>query len=375
VNVVLVDGDAPWVRAVFSAMPNEVAVHAVRPRGPAAAARQPLALLRGWGETGPRWFEKAMLAPSWSKAPRLTSASVAATVGRRLAALRNDAVVVFTLPYYSRLARRWPGVPKVYFAYDPYQCYTGWDPAVVAAGERELLQHCDAAFAIAPALADDFRKLSDKPVFVQPNGVSEAFLAAFDKPLPPPDDLPAGGPPVVGCVGQISRAYDWDLLADLTRACPDLSFVFVGPLFGEGPAVQQQVDRVFALPNVRWLGPKPHAELPRYVQRFAVCLNPLRVEPCNDRRSLLRLYDYLASDRPVVSTAVASALEHRPHVEVGRGAAELAGLLRRLSADPRPIDREGRQTYIWAHTWERRAEMFLTNLRSILSAVSHEPAQ
>ena len=209
-------------------------------------------------------------------------------------------------------------------------------------------------------------------MFVQPNGVSAAFLAAFDEPLPPPDDLPPGGPPVVGCVGQISRAYDWDLLADLTRACPGLTFVFVGPLFGEGPAVQPQVDRVFAMPNVRWLGPKPHAELPRYVERFAVCLNPLRVEPCNDRRSLLRLYDYLASDRPVVSTAVASALDHRPHVDVGRDAGEIAVLLRRLCADSQPIDRAARRAYIRTHTWERRAETFLTNLRSIIGPRSKD---
>jgi hypothetical protein len=65
--------------------------------------------------------------------------------------------------------------------YDPYGCY-GWDQVVVAAGERELLNYCDAAFAISPALADDFRKQTDRPVFVQPNGVSEAFLKAFDGP-------------------------------------------------------------------------------------------------------------------------------------------------------------------------------------------------
>jgi glycosyltransferase involved in cell wall biosynthesis len=349
-------------------MPADVSVHAVRPVGPAAAARRPLDLVRDWRwrQTAPRWWDQAVLVPSWSKAPRLTTAVCAARLGRRLAALGHDAVVVFTLPYYAGLAGRWPGVPKVYFAYDPYGCYTGWDPAVVAAGERQLLAHCDAAFAISPALADDFRRLTDRPVFVQPNGVSESFLAAFGGPLPPPADLPLGGPPVVGCVGQISRAYDWDLLADVVRLCPDLAFVFVGPVFDEGPAVRARTDAVLAAPNVRWLGPKPHAELPRYIQRFDVCLNPLRVEPCNDRRSLLRLYDYLASDRPVVSTAVASALDHRPHVEIGHDASGLAELLRRRVAAP-AVDRAARRGDLRRHTWEKRAELFLSNLRSILN--------
>jgi glycosyltransferase involved in cell wall biosynthesis len=254
-------------------------------------------------------------------------------------------------------------VPRVYFAYDPYACYVGWDQAAVAAGERELLARCDTAFAISPALADDFRRLTDRPVFVQPNGVSEAFLTAFDRPLPAPGDLPPGGPPVVGCVGQISRAYDLDLLEDLVLRCPELCFAFVGPLFGEDALFQARVHRLFSTANVRWLGEKPHTDLPRYIQRFDVCLNPLRAEPCNDRRSLLRIYDYLASDRPIVSTAVAPALEHRPHVAIGRGAAELADLLHRPPAAPDPA---ARRAHIRGHTWERRAEQFLANLRSAL---------
>jgi glycosyltransferase involved in cell wall biosynthesis len=258
-------------------------------------------------------------------------------------------------------------VPTVYFAYDPYQCYTGWDPAVVAAGEREMLARCDAAFAISPALAVDFRKVSQRPVFVQPNGVSATFLAAFEGPLPPPADLPPGGPPIIGCIGQISRAYDWELITELVRQSPELSFVFVGPIFDEGTAVKAQVERVFAAANVRWLGPKPHAELPRYINRFDVCLNPLRVEPCNDRRSLLRLYDYLASDRPIASTPVAAALEHRPHVEVGQDATDFAALLRRLTTGNRVVDRAARRAYVRTHTWERRAELFLTNLRSAIA--------
>jgi glycosyltransferase involved in cell wall biosynthesis len=262
-------------------------------------------------------------------------------------------------------------VPEVYFAYDPYGCYTGWDTAAVAAGEQVLLNHCAAAFAISPALADDFRERTRRPVFVQPNGVSEEFLAAFDRPLPPPDDLPPGGPPIVGCVGQISRAYDWDLIDRIVHCCAELTFVFVGPVFPEVPAVRAKIDRLFAAANVRWLGPKPHAGLPRYIRRFDVCLNPLRVEPCNDRRSVLRLYDYLASDRPVVSTAVASALDHRPFVEIGHDESEMTALIRRHAGPDRPpVECAARQSYLRQHTWERRAELFLTNLRSVLATRS-----
>jgi glycosyltransferase involved in cell wall biosynthesis len=370
-HVVLVDGNAPWIRSLFAAMPPEITVSAFRPQGLTTAVRHPIATLRQWRwrQTAPRWVERPVVVPSWSRAPRLTTALYRFHLGRRLNRILDDAVIVYNLPYYSGLAQYWADVPSVYFAYDPYACYNGWDPEVVAAGERELLAHCDAAFAISLTLADDFRKLTKRPVFVQQNGVSESFLAAFDGPMPPPDDLPPGGPPLVGVVGQLSKAYDWELLTDLVQKCPEISFVFVGPRFGEGPAEQARIERVFAASNVRWLGPRPHADLPRYIQRFDVCLNPLRVEPCNDRRSLLRLYDYLASDRPIVSTAIAPALEHEPHVEVGRDADELAALIRRRIGPDRPtIDRAARREYIRQHTWERRAQTFLANLRSVIDS-------
>jgi glycosyltransferase involved in cell wall biosynthesis len=363
-HLLLMDANTLCVRALFAAMPPEVTISAFVPRGLAAAVRQPLSLARDWQwrEICPRWWEQAVVVPSWSRVPGLTAAVCGLHLGRRSGVA--DTVIVYTLPYYARLACRWPGVPRVYFAYDPYGCYNGWDQAVVAAGERKMLTHCDAAFAISPALADDFRRLTDRPVFVQPNGVSESFLAMFDGPLPPPDDLPPHGPPIVGCVGQISRTYDWEMLAELVGLCPELRFVFVGPRFEEGPAEQERMDRVFRAANVSWLGPKPHADLPRYIRRFDVCLSPLRIEPCNDRRSLLRLYDYLASDRPIVSTAIASALEHKPHIEIGRDAGEMAVLLRRLSTAS-SVDRAARRAYIVKHTWTRRAELFLNRLRTI----------
>lgn len=370
-HILLMDANAPWVRSLFAAMPVGVTVHAFRPIGPAAASRRPLGLLRDyrWRQTGPRWQEHPVLVPSWSKAPRLTAGICAAHLGRRFATVGHQAVIVFTMPYYANLARRWPGVTKVYFAFDPYGCYTGWDKSVVAACERELLKQCDAAFAISPALAGDFRKQTARPVFIQPNGVSESFLKAFDGPLEPPKDLPPGGPPIVGCIGQIGGAYDLDLLDELVQLCPELTFVFVGPVFPEGAEFQARVDRLFAAVNVRWLGPKPHDELPRYIHRFDICLNPLRVEPCTNRRSLLRLYDYLASDRPVASTAVASALEHQPHVEIGRGATEMAELLRRKSAG-QSVDRTARRAYILGHAWPGRAELFLNNLQAVSTSRS-----
>jgi len=283
VHVLLVDSNAPWVRALFEAMPPHVTVSAFRTCGPIDVVRHPWRHFRGrrWRAIGERWFEQKVVVPSWSRLPRLTTATWARHINQRISTLSGDVVIVYTLPYYSDLPPKWMRAPQVYFAYDPYACYAGWDPAVVESGERGLSGQCDAAFAISSALADDFRKLSSRPVFVQPNGISQEFLRAFDKPHAAPNDLPLGGPPVVGCVGQIGRAYDWDLLDAIVSRCTEFRFVFVGPIVEEGLELRKRMDRLCTMPNVSYLGPKPHDEIPRYIQRFDVCLIPLRCEPCN----------------------------------------------------------------------------------------------
>lgn len=369
-HLVLVDGNAPWVRALFNAMPPHVQVSAFRTCGPIAAIRRPAAYLRDkkWRAIDPRWREQTVLVPSWSRLPRLTTTCWAHRIRQCQATARGELVIVYTLPYYAGLVPKFPTVPQVYFAFDPYGCYAGWDPQVVAAGEKQLLSQCDAAFAISTALAEDFRKQANCPVYVQPNGISQQFLQSFDAENPAPDDLPAGGAPVVGCVGQIGRAYDWDLLDAVVTQCPDLRFVFVGPIFEEGAEVRKRMDRLRASSNFHYLGPKPHDEVPKYIQHFDVCMIPLRLEPCNHRRSLLRVFDYLASGRPVVSTAVASAVEHSQFVEICRDSETMSQTLNRLCSNRGSShDRQLRRDYLSAHTWEKRAELFLDNVRSAMS--------
>ena len=89
---------------------------AFRPRG-LTAVRRPLALMRDWRwrATGPRWAERAIVVPSWSRAPRLTAAVCRFHLGRRLGRTDGAEVIVYNLPYYAPLARRWPGVPARLF--------------------------------------------------------------------------------------------------------------------------------------------------------------------------------------------------------------------------------------------------------------------
>ena len=109
------------------------------------------------------------------------------------------------------------------------------------------------------------------------------------------DSLSSLPHPVMGYVGGLHKFVDYGLLRDLARARPNWSWVFVG-------AIQTEINGLAELPNVHMLGQQPHPSLAHYIRQFDVCLIPY----LNDRATVtalpLKLNEYLALGKPVVST-------------------------------------------------------------------------
>jgi glycosyltransferase involved in cell wall biosynthesis len=266
------------------------------------------------------------------------------------------------LPQYAAVAEQIQAPCVVYHAYDPYLAYD-WDQAMIADSERRMLKRADLVFAVAEALSDDFRKTAAVPVFTLRNAVSASFIERLKQTLPAPGDLAKIPHPIVGCTGQINKSYDWEAIVAIAGQLPEMSFVFVGPVFDE-PEVRDTIHRARSLPNVHFLGSKPHDELPNYLSAFDICLNPLKPTPFSDRRSPLRLYDYLATPKPILSSNIGEAHSHGSFIEVFKTPAEGVECLRRMVSLYYRVDMAERSTYIQANTWDARAGQFISNLES-----------
>jgi glycosyltransferase involved in cell wall biosynthesis len=114
--------------------------------------------------------------------------------------------------------------------------------------------------------------------------------------------LPDG--PIVGFFGLISEWVDQDLLIALARALraptpdtrhPTPSLVLIGK-------ADVDVSRLKAELNIHLLGPKPFAELPRYVAFFDVGIIPFAVNELTRAVNPIKLREMLAAGCRVVST-------------------------------------------------------------------------
>lgn len=129
------------------------------------------------------------------------------------------------------------------------------------------------------------------------NGVGNEFLS-------PPSNFPHKNnntKPRLGYVGWISQRTDIELLRHIALSRPNYSLIIAGP----DEAGLLESSKIIDLPNVVYLGGIPQNQVPDFLKSLDVCLIPHKDNAYSRSMSPLKLFQYLASGRPIVSTRVA----------------------------------------------------------------------
>jgi len=277
-------------------------------------------------------------------------------------------VVVFTWPQLAVLAEKLSEATRVYYCKDPFECWACWDREEIRGLESRLLANCEVVFAVSRLLVEDFRGRTGGKVFYLPNGVEESFLRAGG--LGRPENLPAGKP-ILGCVGQINATYDWEFIAELAANLPGARICFVGNISEDDPHWRREIAKhLTGTANVFCLDRQPHEQIPAYLQHFDITGCFLRAGDYADRRSPLRLYDYLTTERPVISTPIREAYEHGTHIHIAKNGKEAAAVARRILAGEVRVDVEARRHYIEGQTWKIRAERLVGELMQLSTLIA-----
>ncbi len=169
----------------------------------------------------------------------------------------------------------------------------------VEAAERYLLEHSAEVVACSAELIrrkSPLRPAARHPISFIPNAVD---VGAYRMPRSRPGDLPAG--PVALYAGTIHPdRFDVELTVGTAQAVRGRgSIVLVGPtLLSPGDAKQLNEAGVIVL------GSRPRDDLIAYLQHADVLIVPHVVTAFTDSLDPIKLYEYQAVGRPVVSTPV-----------------------------------------------------------------------
>ncbi len=169
--------------------------------------------------------------------------------------------------------------------------------------EMKLLNISDGAFVTASKLEEHIRSQKpDMPIYRIPNGVDDEWFRQQAKQGSVPTDLAAIKRPTVGYVGTLSEWVDFTLINNVARALPDVSFVFVGPMDYKSRAGQ-----LCSSQNIFWLGRKAYSEVPLYINAFDVCWIPFSSGRITENTNPIKLFEYFALGKPVVTTRMPEA--------------------------------------------------------------------
>jgi UDP-galactopyranose mutase len=225
-------------------------------------------------------------------------------------------------------------------------------PPQLAEREEALLQHADVVFCGGVSLYRA-RAGRHRNIHCFPSSVDAAHFARPGE-THGAEDIQAGVPrPRIGYCGVIDERIDLHLIAEAARARPDWQFVLVGPV------VKIEPTQVPVLPNVHHFGQQPYAELPRFMAGWDVAIMPFALNDATRFISPTKTLEYLAADRPVVSTPVADVVAaYAGVVEIASNGAEFVAACERLlheTGDAREARRAAMRRCVAATSWEKTA--------------------
>lgn len=220
----------------------------------------------------------------------------------------------------------------VYDCMDELSAFLG-APRQMQQREAALMKCADLVLTGGPSLYDARRHQHPRvlclPSAVDARHYAPSYALARQDEVARADALQRDIPhPRLGFIGVIDERLHTALLRALAESRPDWQVVMVGPV------VKIDASTLPQAPNIHWLGPQPYELLPQIVAGWDVCLLPFAMNEATRFISPTKTLEYLAADKPVVSTPVADVVSmYGDVVEVAADAAAFVQACERLMGE------------------------------------------
>jgi glycosyltransferase involved in cell wall biosynthesis len=257
------------------------------------------------------------------------------------------------LPNTVEIIKQLPDFPLIYHCIDDYGEFTDAPKNTFALMEQQMLRLSDLTVVSAKRLLSS-RRLHSKNIIYIPHGVNlEEFQDQLNNKIELPD-IDSLSRPIAGFIGRIADWINLELIVQCARELRDWNFVLVGP---------SNVDLTpyLNIKNIRFLGRKNHVLVPNYIQRFDVCLMPFAENNLVASVNPLKMYEYLAVGKPVVSVPMPEVEEFSSVISIAKQTDFSAAIVKAYREDT-PQKQESRIESISGRSWHSIANEILESL-------------
>jgi len=221
--------------------------------------------------------------------------------------------------------------------------------------QARLVKEAKIVLTLTRGLQERFIKLNRNTFYFPSAADTEYFNIIREGNNEEPVDLAVLPKPRLSVVGYLDgNILDISLLDYIAKADPGLSIVMIGPLFRNGSALI----RLRQNKNVHFLGEKHPSMIPLYLKYSDICLIPYVRNEFTKSVSPIKLYEYLAMGKPVISTSFSDEISVCSRIIGIAGCKEEFLRLIRASLDHKNDEKSfmARIEFASLNSWQNRVE-------------------
>lgn len=162
----------------------------------------------------------------------------------------------------------------------------------------------------------------------------------------------------IGYVGAISDWFDVDLILEAAMLRPDWEFCLVGE------PEEQQRQRLSSQQNVKLYGEMHYSDISKFIATCSVMIVPFKRNPLTLNADLVKIYEYFAVGKPVVSTIPPEDVELAQLLQVVETPVSLVKAVERAVGEG-STQISSRKTYASSNDWRHRGDLLVAFIKSL----------
>jgi glycosyltransferase involved in cell wall biosynthesis len=212
--------------------------------------------------------------------------------------------------------------------------------------------------------AHDYVRNYTPDVYLMPWGFAEDI---FEKKIVVNPEVEKISRPRLGLVGHLDHRIDLELVYGIASKNKNWQLIFVGDIIEFDKSQSRYTEfkgwiaKLKSQANVNFLGEKNKEDIPGIISGFDVCLicyddHQDFVRGCNP----MKLYEYFALGKPVVSTAIKAVSQYVPYVKIARTVDDFSmKIADSLKEEDKGEVSELRRKIALVNSWQVRTEKIL----------------
>lgn len=273
----------------------------------------------------------------------------------------NKPILLYTIPRPELLSMIGT-LDEILVAYDCMDDYADFPSShsKLSSWEKELLLKADVVTVSSLSLLESKKQIHSKVILI-PNGVEfEHFNTAVNGNLSEPNEIIKLAHPRIIYIGVINEWFDTKLILEVASTHRKWSFILVG-------IDVIDFEHTSNYDNIIFTGRKEYKDLPNFLAFCDICIIPFKLTPLTIATNPIKLFEYLAAGKPVISTPLPEVKQYNDIVKIVKTSNDFSKAVEISLTEKSSKYIRKRTDFANKHSWDERSRLMEQTLEDALN--------